>query len=186
MNLTPKLDEHYLAFCKVGTLLLLYPGENRATACCQVQPEQLDGVLLHPEMGSCHMMSQHYQRLYEMTQTPPPDSLVTKAGKFLLNRFRRDNGDMSERVDTESVEAAIAGKEKMTKTVNKMNAVMRKAPKATYIGERRSLATRARSSVVHHSVKPCCPIKRLWWWDLLPVDAPFLCWWSWDQSRGKP
>ena len=48
---------------------------------------------------------------------------------------------MSERVDTESVEAAIAGKEKMTNTVNKMNAVMRKVPKTTYIGERRPLAT---------------------------------------------
>ena len=61
VDLTPELDEHYLAFHKVGTLLLLYPDENRATACCQVQ--QLDGVLLHPEMGYCHMMSQYYQRL---------------------------------------------------------------------------------------------------------------------------
>ena len=56
------------------------------------------------------MMSQYYQRLYD-TQTPPPDSLVTKQGKFLLNRFRRDNGDTSERVDTESVEAAIEDNE---------------------------------------------------------------------------
>merc|ERR1711916_47121 len=106
VDLTPELDEHYLALRNIGTLLLLYP-----------------------EMGSCHMMSGYYQRLYEMTQTPPPDSLVTKAGKFLSNRFRRDNGDMSEKVDTESVEAAIAEEEKMTKTVNKMNAVMKKAPK---------------------------------------------------------
>lgn len=129
VDLTPELDEHYLALRNIGTLLLLYPGEDGATTCCQVQPEQLDRVLLHPEMGSCHMMSGYYQRLYEMTQTPPPDSLVTKAGKFLSNRFRRDNGDMSEKVDTESVEAAIAEEEKMTKTVNKMNAVMKKAPK---------------------------------------------------------
>ena len=84
VDLTPELDEHYLAFHKVGTLLLLYPGENRATACCQVQPEQLDGVLLHPEMGSCHMMSQYYQRLYGMTQTQPPDSLVTGGGICFL------------------------------------------------------------------------------------------------------
>ena len=53
------------------------------------------------------MISRHYQRLY-----------VTKAGKFLSNRFRRDNGDMSEKVDTDSVEAANAEEEKMTKTVN--------------------------------------------------------------------
>ena len=54
---------------------------------------------------------------------------VTKGGKFLSNRFRRDNGNMSEKVDTGSVEAAIAEEEKMTKTVNKMSAPMKKAPK---------------------------------------------------------
>ena len=63
-------------------------------------------------------MSPYYQRLY-----------VTKAGKFLSNWFRRDNGDMSEKLDTDSVEAAIAEEEKMTKTVNNMSALMKKAPK---------------------------------------------------------
>ena len=71
--------------------------------------------------------------------TNDTSSFPKSSNLALLNRFRRDNGDMSERVDTESVEAAIAEKEKMTKTVNKMNAVMRKAPMTTYIGERRPL-----------------------------------------------
>ena len=43
-------------------------------------------------------------------------------------------------MDTESVEAAIAEEMKMTKKVNKMNAVMKKAPKTTCIGERKPLA----------------------------------------------
>ena len=35
-----------------------------------------------------------------MTYTLPPDLLVTKVGKFLSNRFKRDNEDMSEKVNT--------------------------------------------------------------------------------------
>ena len=37
VDLTPELDEHYLVFHNVNILLLLYPGVDRATACCQVQ-----------------------------------------------------------------------------------------------------------------------------------------------------
>ena len=36
---------------------------------------------------------------------------------------------MSEQVDTDSVEALFAEEEKMTKTVNNMSALMKKAPK---------------------------------------------------------
>ena len=51
-------------------------------------------------------MSQCNQCLYEMTQNPPPDSFATEAVKFLSNMFRRDSGCISEKVGTESVEAA--------------------------------------------------------------------------------
>ena len=36
VDLTPELDEHRLVFHNVNILLLLYPGVDRATACCQV------------------------------------------------------------------------------------------------------------------------------------------------------
>ena len=43
-------------------------------------------------------------------------------------------------MDTQSVAAAIAEEMKMTKAVNKMNAVLKKAPKTTCIDERKPLA----------------------------------------------
>ena len=48
VDLMLELDEHYVALRIIGTLLLLHlPGEG-ATTACQVLPEQLDRVLLHP------------------------------------------------------------------------------------------------------------------------------------------
>ena len=56
VGLVLELDEHYLALRIIGTLFL--PSvEDGATTACQVQAEQLDRVLLHPELGACHLMS---------------------------------------------------------------------------------------------------------------------------------
>ena len=90
MNLTPELDEHCLSPRIIGTLLLISV-EDGATTACQVHAEQLDRVLLHPEFGSCHLMFQCNQCLYEMTQIPPPVSFATEAVRFLLNRYRRNS-----------------------------------------------------------------------------------------------
>ena len=105
VDLMLELDEHHLALRIIGTLL---PSsvEDGATTACQVQAEQLRPHVLHPEFASWHLKSQCNQCLYEMTQNPPPDSFATEAVKFVLNRFRRDSGCISEKVSTESVEAA--------------------------------------------------------------------------------
>ena len=80
---------------------------------CQVQPEQLDRVLLHPEMDSCHTMFQYYQRLYKLPDTSARPARY-QSGPGSIGQVLGDNGDMSEKVNTESVKAAIAEKENMT------------------------------------------------------------------------
>lgn len=127
-ELTPELDEHYVALRNIGTLLLLYPSpENGSTTCVQVQPEQLNRVLLHPEMVTSHLMGGYYECLWQMTQTPPPDSIVTKAGKFIAKVSR--NSHENEKVDAESIEAALAEEEKAMRTRKKIDAMMMQAPK---------------------------------------------------------
>ena len=105
VDLMHELDEHFKALRIISTLLLLSVEDGAMTAC-QVEAEQLVRVLLHPEFGPCHLVFQCNQCLYEITQIPPPDSFATEAVGLLSNRFRRDSGSTSERVDTESVEAA--------------------------------------------------------------------------------
>ena len=48
VDLMLELDEHFVALRIIGTLLLLHLAEQGATTACQVQPERLDRVLLHP------------------------------------------------------------------------------------------------------------------------------------------
>ena len=83
-----------LAFKQVDEMVIWSTERLTSISSADPAPAGLRGcdplVLLYPD-GSGHVMSQYCQRLYEMTQAPLLDLLVTKAGKLLLNSEKVDN-----------------------------------------------------------------------------------------------
>ena len=131
-------------------------------------------------MGSCqHVVPIISASLRDNAHTSAPLARY-QSGQVSVEQVQVGQQRHVGEMDTESVEA-VAVEVKMTETVNKMNAVMKKAPKTTCIDERRPLAPEHGARWFIALRNRAARARGSGGVDLFPVNAPFLCWWSWDR-----
>mmetsp|Transcript_21020 Transcript_21020/g.56048 ORF Transcript_21020/g.56048 Transcript_21020/m.56048 type:complete len:473 (-) Transcript_21020:362-1780(-) len=92
VDLPEELEWTYPALNAVGKILLLYK-EDGVAVCNQVKHDQLDRILLHPQMLNCHFMTGfqggYLGLLKEMAESDPPERMITSVikapARFIAN-----------------------------------------------------------------------------------------------------